>query len=135
MSESTRIRGDVLFDTNAASAFIRKIPEMVSILDPLCQVFLPLAVVGELLYGAHYAARPEAQLLKVREFAADTSVLFPDQATAEIYGRIKADLRRLGSMIPENDLWIAATAIQHDLLLLTQDIHFRVMPEVNLLTW
>jgi tRNA(fMet)-specific endonuclease VapC len=103
--------------------------------DPSCRVHLPLAVVGKLLYGANCAPNPERQLGRVRAFAARSNVVYPNQETAEIYGRIKTELRRRGRMIPENDLWIAATAIQHEMPVLTQDSHFQEVPGVVLLTW
>lgn len=135
MNESTRIRGDVIFDTNAASGLIRQLPDLMQVVDSSCRVHLPLAVVGELLYGANCAPNPERQLARVRSFAARSTVLFPDQLTAEVYGRIKTALRLKGRMIPENDLWIAATAIQHGLPVLTQDSHFKEVPGITHLTW
>ena len=47
-----------------------------------------------------------------------------DFDTARLYGRIKAELRRKGKPIPENDIWIAAAAIQYGLTLVTRDRHF-----------
>jgi predicted nucleic acid-binding protein len=78
----------LLLDTNAASALIAKKHEALAAMGPHADGVLPLAVVGELLYGANNAGNPTAQLKRVREFIADTRVTVPDMETAEIYGRI-----------------------------------------------
>ena len=58
-----------------------------------------------------------------------------DNETALIYGKIKADLRRKGTPIPENDIWIAASAIQHRLKLSTRDKHFLEIAGLKTLAW
>jgi tRNA(fMet)-specific endonuclease VapC len=62
-------------------------------------------------------------------------VLFPDQDTTEMYGQVKAELARLGTPIPDNDLWIAAVARQHNLPLATRDAHFTQVPGLKTLAW
>ena len=52
------------------------------------------------------------------------TILVCDTETARQYGRIKVELRRKGRPIPENDMWIAAVALQHGLTLATRDAHF-----------
>jgi len=55
---------------------------------------------------------------------------------SRIISRIgKPALRSRGTPIPENDLWIAALAIQHDLTLVTRDSHFRLVKEVRTVSW
>lgn len=58
------------------------------------------------------------------------SVLFADDATAHLYADLFADLRRAGTPVPTNDLWIAALVVQHGFTLLTRDAHFDRMPRV-----
>jgi tRNA(fMet)-specific endonuclease VapC len=55
--------------------------------------------------------------------------------TAEHYGHIKADLERTGSRNPENDLWIAALAREHQLPLVTRDQHFSLVKGLKALLW
>ena len=62
-------------------------------------------------------------------------VLFADQDTTEVYGQMKAELARLGKPIPDNDLWIAAVARQHDLPLATRDAHFEQVPGLKTIAW
>jgi tRNA(fMet)-specific endonuclease VapC len=57
------------------------------------------------------------------------------QDTTEIYGQVKAELARLGKPVPDNHLWIAATAMQYDLPLATRDAHFTHVPRLKTLAW
>lgn len=57
-------------------------------------------------------------------------VLLPSRETAEHYERIFVQLRRAGTPVPDNDLWIAAQALEHDLVLITRDRHFERIPQV-----
>ena len=58
------------------------------------------------------------------------SVLLPDDQTTHYYGQLHQQLRDDGRTIPTNDLWIAALAVQHDLVLCTSDRHFRQIPQL-----
>jgi tRNA(fMet)-specific endonuclease VapC len=62
-------------------------------------------------------------------------VLGCDTATARQYGRIKNALRARGRPIPDNDIWIAAIALQHDLTLLSRDRHFGAVAGLVVETW
>ena len=72
---------------------------------------------------------------RVSALATASAVLACDAATAATYGEIKATLRAKGSPIPENDLWIAALAQQHDLTLASRDAHFDVAPGLVRVDW
>ncbi|MEM9558170.1 MAG: PIN domain-containing protein [Acidobacteriota bacterium] len=58
-----------------------------------------------------------------------------DLVTAARYGQLKADLREKGRMIPENDLWIAASALRHEMTLVTRDRHFDAIDALAIETW
>jgi tRNA(fMet)-specific endonuclease VapC len=58
------------------------------------------------------------------EFMREAVLLMPDEATAKTYAKLKSFLADKGKLIPENDLWIAATAKSHDLTLYCDDAHF-----------
>jgi len=62
-------------------------------------------------------------------------LLLPSQTTTREYGRIKAELARAGTPIPENDMWIAAQAIEHGLPLATCDAHFSRISGLTILDW
>ncbi len=58
------------------------------------------------------------------------SVLFSDEQTAHHYAAVFRQLRRQGTPIPTNDLWIAALVLQHDLVLHARDRHFDRLPQL-----
>jgi len=87
-------------------------------------VFLPAPVVGELLFGALNSNRPEENVCSVEKLIAKCRVLAITEETARIYARLRWQLKRKGKPIPENDLWIAALCLEHDITLATSDRHF-----------
>jgi predicted nucleic acid-binding protein len=88
---------------------------------------------GELCDGAAHAADPDLEIARIRQFLGTFKVLGLDDATMEIFARARAHLRRRGQMIPDFDLLIASTALQHDLTLLTRNIrHFSRVPDLIL---
>lgn len=98
-------------------------------------VFLSSTVLGELIFGAYRSERVEENLEHIAEFAADNTVLVCDANTAWHYGRTKDQLRRAGRPIPENDIWIAATARQHGLTLVSRDAHFGEVEGLETVAW
>lgn len=70
-------------------------------------------------------ATPQAFLAKVT-----VQVLLPSRDTADHYARLSVQLKRAGTPIPDNDLWIGALCLQHDLTLITRDRHFRHIPQL-----
>jgi tRNA(fMet)-specific endonuclease VapC len=73
--------------------------------------------------------------MRIEEFASSASVLSCDGETARHYGQIKDRLRLKGRPIPENDNWIAASAMQHGLPLATRDDHFKEVDGLRIETW
>ena len=116
----------VVLDTNAYSDFMRGVPERVRVVRTVERIHVPLIVLGELRAGFAAGTREEENLETLRKFLASprVSVLSPDETTTEHYARIFVQLRKKGTAIPTNDLWIAALAQQHDLGLCSSDAHF-----------
>ena len=83
----------------------------------ICQI-----VKAELIYGAYRSARREANLALLARFFSQFVSLPFDDASAEIYGRIRAELVRAGTPIGPNDLMIAAIALAHDAILVTHNV-------------
>jgi tRNA(fMet)-specific endonuclease VapC len=127
--------GSVLVDTNVVVAYFRGDQSLHLHFAGAVPLHLPCVVLGELYYGAQRAQRRQEQLAFIRDLLTYAVVLFPDHDTAAIYGEVKAELAQLGKPIPDNDLWIAATARQHDLQLATRDAHFAQVPRLKTLAW
>ena len=122
----------LLVDTSAYSAFMRAEPRTVEAIREADQIFLNATVVGELLGGFAAGGRRAKNELELDRFLASPRVqlLDVDEETARRYAEILATLRSAGTPIPTNDLWIAASAMQYGLQLLTSDNHFRRVPQI-----
>jgi tRNA(fMet)-specific endonuclease VapC len=127
--------GDLALDTTAAIAVIRKIRAAEDRVRQATNLLLPVAALGELIYGAYHSDRPQESISKVFAFAADCTILVHDAETAEVYGRTDDQLARIGRRIPMNDLWIAACCLQHNLPLLARDAHYDVVPGLVVEKW
>jgi len=122
----------IALDTNAYSDFMRGVPSRVQIVRQARQIHLPLVVLGELRAGFAAGSQKSTNAANLNRFlhSPRVSVLLPDEQTTHHYAQIYVQLRRKGASIPTNDLWIAALAIQHSLILCTSDTHFEHLPEV-----
>jgi tRNA(fMet)-specific endonuclease VapC len=127
--------GRFLLDTNIVIALFAQEPAVLEHLRETGQVFVPSIVLGELQYGAQKSARASQNMAKIDEFAEETAVLACDAETARHYGVIKNRLRARGRPIPDNDIWIAAVALQYDLNLVTRDPHFNEIDDFNPTVW
>jgi tRNA(fMet)-specific endonuclease VapC len=72
---------------------------------------------------------------RIESFLANSGLLSCDAATSPIYGEIKTEPRRKGRPIPDNDIWIAASAKQHSLTLVTRDVHFDDVDGLPVIRW
>jgi len=96
------------------------------------EVHLPFVVVGELRAGFAAGNRTVENERLLRRFLLKEGVeiLLADEQTTHHYAAVYAQLRRQGTPIPTNDMWIAALALQHDLVLCTRDRHFDRLPQI-----
>ena len=117
----------LVLDTNAYTAYMRGAAEVKAKVRAAQRVVLPAATVAELLYGFRHGTRYEKNRAQLDEFLASPFVEFHPASfkTAECFGLISAELRRAGTPIPVNDVWIAAQAMESDAVLLTGDGHFK----------
>ncbi len=131
--------GDVILDTSAAVAHLRGVAAVTARLQTLLRaqetLYLPLTAWGELLFGAYHAGQPARELANLAEFARSTVRLLPTDRTAEEYAKLKQALAVAGAPIPENDIWIAALALEHGLPLATRDAHFARVPGLVVQDW
>ena len=123
---------NVLCDTSAYSAHVRGHPPVVQALRRADRVVLTPIVLGELRAGFARGNRPvDNERSLIRFLESPRALILPlDAATSERYAIIFNTLRRQGTPISVNDVWIAATAMQHGLRLLTLDTDFRHVPQI-----
>jgi tRNA(fMet)-specific endonuclease VapC len=122
----------LMLDTSAYSAFKRGHPEAIDALRQASSILMPSIVLGELLAGFEVGGRREENRRELVEFQHSPRVRIVQitEDTAERYARIYAHLRTAGRPVPTNDLWIAASAMEHGAELLTTDRHFLDVPQV-----
>lgn len=122
-------------DTSAYAAFQKGHPEVLHVVQRARELAMPVVVLGELFGGFRRGTREPENRRLLREFfrSPRSRVLEVDSETAERYGEIYAHLRDRGTPVPTNDIWIAASAMQHGLRVLTADRHFERVPQVSCL--
>lgn len=120
-------------DTSAYSHFKRGDPAVVELIDRADWIGISSVVVGELWTGFLLGGRLERNRTELDAFLGDPVVeeLVIDHAVSRIYAEIAVSLRRSGSPVPTNDLWIAATAARAGAAVLTYDPHFDVIHSVE----
>ena len=127
--------GSYLLDTNIIIALFAGESLIKNNFEQAKEIFIPSITIGELFYGARKSGRTKANLARVDELIANSAVLGCDAETARKYGEVKNQLRLKGRPLPENDIWIAAIALQHHLVLVTRDAHFNEVENLRTLNW
>lgn len=126
-----------LLDTNIAIALLRREEVVLATLEETttATLFVPVIVLGELRFGALKSVKVEENPRNIEGLAAESDVLHCDEGTARRYGEVKDVLRRKGRPIPDNDIWIAATALRYDLTPVTRDSHFEYVDGLRVERW
>lgn len=128
------MNGRYLLDTNIVIAFLTADPTVQSP-EPESELYLSSTAIGELFYGALNSIRIEDNIQRLLTFLQDATSLSCDQETAKLYGEVKMMLRKKGRPIPDNDIWIASSAIQYSLTLVTRDEHFSNIESLHTVRW
>jgi tRNA(fMet)-specific endonuclease VapC len=97
--------------------------------------YIATNTVAELYYGAYKSQLVAQNLQNIHKFLQSVKILPCIERTADQYGQIKAALKAKGRPIPENDMWIAAAALEHGLILATRDAHFQEIDRLSVETW
>ena len=126
--------GDPLSDTNAVIAWLRDDPGLWRRFDGRDKCLSVIAI-GEMFYGVSKSMRGPVNRTAVFDLMTTSEVVDITAGVSERYGDLKQQLRAAGKPIPDNDLWIAATAIEHHLVLVTRDKHFELIPGLTVETW
>lgn len=129
------VNSKYLLDTNIIIALFANETVVIENLAQVEEVFIPIIAVGELYYGARKSGRVRDNLNRIDELVANSSVLGCNAETASKYGEIKHNLRLKGRPLPENDIWIAAVALQYNLILVTRDAHFQEVENLQTVAW
>lgn len=122
----------VALDTNRYVDLCKGVDETLEILEQAEEVLLPFAVVGELRAGFAHGRHQADNERVLRRFLLKDGVrmLFADDQTTHHYASVFRQLRKQGTPIPTNDMWIAALVLQHNLVLHARDRHFEHLPQL-----
>ena len=124
--------GRILLDTNIIISLFEGDIEVYKYIKEAAEVFVPSIAIGELYYGAHKSSKSLKNIKKINEFVEENIVLPCNAGTGMRYGGIKNSLKEKGRPIPENDIWIAAIASEHNLALITKDKHFKLVDNIEI---
>jgi tRNA(fMet)-specific endonuclease VapC len=129
-----------LFDTDAISELLRPRPAT-SYINWLMKVpreeqFTSAVVIGELYKGVYRSQARDRHLTNIEHLIVPSVTVLPyDTGTAKVFGKIRAHLEEAGTILPDVDLQIAATALNYDLELVTGNLlHFRRISGLKLNT-
>jgi tRNA(fMet)-specific endonuclease VapC len=120
-------------DTNRYTDLANGVQEVVNTLQAAEMIVMPLITIAELRGGFLMGKKGQANEQFLAAFLARPDVMsaYPDEETTRHYAMVYQQLRRQGTPIPSNDMWIAALALQHGFMLYARDAHFDHLPQVQ----
>jgi len=124
----------ILSDTNAYSRFLSGDEKVLNAVINAQTVYMSVFVIGELCAGFRGGSRPQENKKILEKFLSKPTVrvLNATEETADIFGMIKHDLKKAGTPLPINDVWIAAHAIEIGTVVVTYDAHFKKIAGIRL---
>ena len=129
------VNGNYLLDTNIVIALFAGEQSVLDHLKEAHEVYIPSIVIGELYFGAQKSSQVHKNMKRIETFMASNIILACDAVTAFHYGNVKEQLRQTGRPIPENDIWIAAIALQYESILVSRDEHFLPVQGLTVESW
>lgn len=117
----------VALDSNTAIDFLRGVDEIKSKVFSFKEIYLPVVVCRELMFGAANAHKQSKNQTTTLEFISTCKILSSNLIVAELYAKIRLDLKKKGTPIPENYIWIASICSANSIPLFTQDSHFKMI--------
>jgi len=125
----------VILDTNGLSAFAEGEPALEPLLRKAAQIAIPVIALGEYRYGIAHSRDRKHYEEWLATYLSRFRILDVDEETTISYRDVRTELKRAGTPIPANDVWIAALCRQHRLPLLSRDRHFDAVPGIRRLAW
>ncbi len=124
----------ILLDTNIVIAILNQEPSVFERASGY-EWYLSSVVLGELYFGAYKSNKVAENIQVIQTLIDGYEVLDCNETTADCYGRIKKALKEKGCPIPENDVWIAAIAMQYQLPLISRDRHMNEVEGIAVEIW
>jgi tRNA(fMet)-specific endonuclease VapC len=129
-SEDRRVR--LALDTNRYTDLCRGDRTVIEAVEMADEVWLPFVVVGELRAGFAAGSQGPRNEAVLRRFLLKPGVgiLYAGEQTTHHYANVYRQLRKQGTPIPANDMWIAALVLEHSLVLAARDAHFDTLAQL-----
>ena len=124
--------GKIALDTDVSIKFLNGDKVIDSFLVKYPEIYLPVVVVGELIFGAMNSTNSGENLGRHMKLIQRAKILNITEATANIYAKTRMNLKKKGKPIPENDLWIASVCIEQKIPFISLDGHFKVIDNLLL---
>lgn len=117
----------ILLDTNAYARYLTGDETIFTSLGQADAVYMSIFVLGELYAGFKGGSKEVENIEILSQFLSKptVSVLKATQETAEIFGMVKDNLKKAGTPLPINDVWIASHTIETGSTVITYDRHFK----------
>lgn len=125
----------MILDTNGLSALVDGDPAIEPLLRKVPQIAIPVIVLGEYRYGISQSRNRKRYEQWLVEYLPAFQSLNVDEGTTIPYAAVRSELKKAGTPIPSNDVWIAALCRQHSLPLASRDRHFDRVAGIERLTW
>lgn len=125
----------MILDTNGLSAVAEGESALEPVLREAAQIAIPVIVLGEYRYGISQSRNRKHYERWLAEYLPTFRILDVDERTTLSYSAVRTELRRAGTPIPSNDVWIAALCRQHSLPLLSRDRHFDAVAGIRRVNW
>lgn len=125
----------MILDTNALSGFLDGDPEAIVMVRESHIVAIPVIVVGEFAFGIAQSRHRDVYQRSLQRMLDRCIVLDVGIETARHYAAIRLELKKAGTPIPANDVWIAALSRQHAMPVMTRDTHFESVAGLIRRSW
>ncbi len=125
----------MILDTNGLSALAEGEAALEPILRKAAQLAIPVIVLGEYRHGISQSRHRLQYERWLAEYLPTFRILEVDEFTTLSYSAVRIELKRAGTPIPANDVWIAALCRQHALPLISRDRHFDAVSGITRLEW
>jgi tRNA(fMet)-specific endonuclease VapC len=124
----------VLLDTNAYVSYLSGDEQVLNELAAADLVYLSVFVLGELFAGFRGGRKYQENKVILEKFLQKPTVeiLNATETTSDIFGQLKNNLKKAGTPLPINDVWIASHALETGSVLISYDKHFLKCPGLRL---
>jgi tRNA(fMet)-specific endonuclease VapC len=125
----------VILDTNGLSGVVDGDAGLEPLLRKASQIAIPVIVLGEYRYGISQSRSRQSYERWLTEYLPAFIILDVNEETTISYSAVRTELKKAGTPIPSNDVWIAALCRQHSFPLVSRDRHFDLVAGIQRLNW